>query len=100
MSLNLNAIKDQIETLHKPYQIQLLRILKKHNVNVNENRNGIFFNLAKVNNDTLEDINKYLEYVEQQIEFLDEHEKQKEQYKENYFKKEQHNININKDLTL
>jgi len=98
--MSLVQTKEKIEGLHRPYQIQILRILKKHNVDFNENRNGVFFNLAKLDETTLTDINKYLNYVEQQIDFLSEHEKQKDLYKENYFKNVDHNITINKDLIL
>lgn len=92
--------KEKIESLHRPYQIQILRILKKHNIDFNENRNGVFFNLAKLDEETLSDIDKYLAYVDQQINFLSEHEKQKDLYKENYFKNVDHNLTINKDLIL
>jgi hypothetical protein len=98
--MSLIQTKEKIENLHRPYQIQILRILKKHNVDFNENRNGVFFNLAKLDQATLTDIDKYLSYVEQQINFLSEHEKQKDLYKENYFKNVDHNITINKDLIL
>ena len=92
--------KEKIESLHRPYQIQILRILKKHNVEFNENRNGVFFNLAKLDEDTLTDIEKYLNYVDQQINYLSEHEKQKDLYKENYFKNVEHNTTINRDFIL
>lgn len=98
--MSMFQTKEKIESLHRPYQIQILRILKKHNVDFNENRNGVFFNLAKLDELTLTDINKYLDYVDQQINFLSEHEKQKDLYKENYFKNVDHNITINKDLIL
>jgi len=98
--MSLVQTKEKIESLHRPYQIQMLRILKKHNVDFNENRNGVFFNLAKLNEATLIDIDKYLAYVDQQINFLSEHEKQKDLYKENYFKNIEHNITINKDFIL
>ena len=92
--------KEKIESLHRPYQIQILRILKKHNVEFNENRNGVFFNLAKLDEDTLTDIERYLTYVDQQINYLSEHEKQKDLYKENYFKNVEHNTTINRDFIL
>ena len=98
--MSLIQTKEKIESLHRPYQIQILRILKKHAVDFNENRNGVFFNLAKLEETTLTDINKYLDYVDQQINFLSEHEKQKDLYKENYFKNVEHNLTINKDLIL
>jgi hypothetical protein len=98
--MSLVQTKEKIESLHRPYQIQILRILKKHNVDFNENRNGVFFNLAKLDEVTLMDIDKYLNYVDQQINYLSEHEKQKDLYKENYFKNMEHNVTINKDLIL
>ena len=98
--MSLVQTKEKIESLHRPYQIQILRILKKHNVDFNENRNGVFFNLAKLDEVTLMDIDKYLNYVDQQINYLSEHEKQKDLYKENYFKNVEHNVTINKDLIL
>lgn len=97
--MSLVQLKEKIEGLHRPYQVQILRILKKHNVDFNENRNGVFFNLAKLDEATSSDIVKYLEYVDQQINFLSEHEKQKDLYKENYFKSDEH-VTINKDFVL
>ena len=98
--MSLVQTKEKIESLHRPYQIQILRILRKHNVEFNENRNGVFFNLAKLDEDTVSDIEKYLSYVDQQIDYLSEHEKQKDLYKENYFKNVEHNTIINKDFVL
>ena len=97
---SLVQTKEKIEGLHRPYQIQILRILKKHSVDFNENRNGVFFNLAKLDEPTLTDIEKYLSYVDQQINYLSEHEKQKDLYKENYFKNVEHNTTINRDFIL
>lgn len=95
---NITAIKDKIENLQKPYQIQILRILKNRNIDINENRNGIFFNLAKIDNNTFNEIEKYLSYVEKQIDFLNEHEKTKELYKENYFKNNEYDNTLESSI--
>jgi hypothetical protein len=50
-SLNeLNYIRETIENMSKFYQIEVLRILKKHNedVTLNENKYGIHINLSEI----------------------------------------------------
>ena len=39
------VLRDKIQALDKFHQIEIFKILKTHNVNYTENRNGIFINM-------------------------------------------------------
>ena len=44
---SMQNIKEQIEDLSKIHHIEILRIFKKYpNITLNENKNGIFFNVS------------------------------------------------------
>ena len=67
-------------------QIEILRILNKHDdVIVNENRYGIHVNLSDLNEDVLEQLIQYIQYVNTQEKNLNQDEKQKEDIKNIYF---------------
>jgi hypothetical protein len=85
----LNYIRDSIENMNKFNQIEVLRIMKKHNeVTINENKYGIHINLSELNKDILDEINVYIKYVKTQEITLNSIEQQKEDYKNTYFSKD------------
>ena len=84
-----NYIRDQIEQMPKFNQIEILRLLTKHNeVIVNENKYGIHINLREISNAVLEEITGYIKYVNEQEIDLTSIEKEKEKYKNTYFIKD------------
>lgn len=89
MSINimekLNNIKSLIETLNNSRQLEILRIIVKNKENYTENMNGTFVNLTKLNNKTVEEINKYLKYISDQDLTIEKIEKQKTSFKETFF---------------
>ena len=90
----LNKIRESIENMSKFNQIEVLRILTKHNeVIINENKYGIHINLSELDKPILEELLVYIKYVNTQEIELNNVEKQKQDYKNNYFLKD------NKDNT-
>jgi hypothetical protein len=89
----LNAMCEQIQNMEKFNQVEILKILLKNKVVVNENQYGIHVNLSELNDDTLNDILLYVKYVNTQESYLNNAEKQKEEYKSIFFLKDNKDIN-------
>ncbi len=84
--LNLITIRDSIEKFNKFNQVEVLRILKGHSdVVLNENKNGVYINLADVNEIAVQQLITFINYVNEQEASLDATEKQKETFKNAYF---------------
>jgi len=85
----LNYIRDTVENMNKFNQIEILRILNKHNeVTINENKYGIHINLSELSREIINEINVYINYVKTQEITLNSIEQQKEDYKNTYFTKD------------
>jgi len=85
----LNHIRESVELMSKFNQIEVLRILYSHKeVIINENKYGIHINLTELPNSILNEIKMYIDYVTTQEIQLNEAEKQKEDYKNIYFIKD------------
>lgn len=92
--LQLNRIRETVETMSKFNQVEVLRILTQHkDVIVNENKYGIHINLSELRPQIIEELLVYIQYVNTQEIELNNIEKQKQDYKNNYFLKD------NKDNT-
>ena len=90
----LNSIREQIESMSKFNQIEILRVLTKNkNVIINENKYGIHINLSEVQNSILDELIVYIKYVNTQEIYLNNAEQEKEKYKNTFFLKD------NKDIT-
>lgn len=64
MNKELPFLCKTIENFSKEDQIEILKIISNVNINlVSENNNGTFINMNDLNNDTLLQINNYVEYV-------------------------------------
>jgi hypothetical protein len=83
----LVSMRNYIETIIKIHQVEILRILHRNGVYLNENQNGTHVNLMDLPAPVLEEIRKYLDYVKYQENSLDVDEKQKEEYKNTFFTK-------------
>ena len=86
---DLVDIRNKIELLTNIHQIEILRILNKASIQMNENQYGVHVNLASVNKETISELNAYLKYVTEQELTLSITEQQKDD-----FKKEFKNIHI------
>ena len=90
---NLNSIRVKIEGMSKFNHVEILKILKKHDsVTLNENKYGTHVNLTEVDPNILEELNAYINYVGAQESNLNEMEKQKEEFKNIYFTKDNKDI--------
>jgi ABC-type proline/glycine betaine transport system ATPase subunit len=91
----LDYVRETIENMNKFNQIEVLRIMNKHNeVTLNENKYGVHINLSELKNEIIEELNTYIKYVNTQEVTLLQSEKQKESFKNIYFTKD----NKDKDI--
>lgn len=85
----LNYIRETIEKMNKFNQIEILRILNKHeSVTLNENKYGIHINLSELDKDIINELSLFIKYVTTQEQTLNSIERQKEDYRNTYFSKD------------
>jgi hypothetical protein len=84
----LNYLRESIEGMNKFNQVEILRILYKKNVMLNENKYGVHINLSEMEDDVLEELFLYIKYVNAQESTLSSIEQQKEEYRNTYFSKD------------
>ena len=90
----LNYIRDSIENMNKFNQIEVLRILNRHNdVTLNENKYGVHINLTDLDKNIINELALYIKYVNTQEIALNSIEQQKEDYRNTYFSKDIKDIN-------
>lgn len=82
----LKELKDSIELLSKSYQIEVGRLLLNNDIQIDENKNGIFINLSKVDTPTLIKLKNFLIYANSQEDKLKNIENKQEELKDYYFK--------------
>ena len=85
---NIVQIRDKIESMSKNYQIEVGKILLDNQININENQNGLFINLSDVNEEVMNKMQEFLEYVDLQETHLNVIETAKEGLKDTFFKEE------------
>jgi len=84
----LNYVREQIESMSKFNQIEILRLLSKNkDVTINENKYGIHINLSELDSNMLKDLMIYIKYVNTQESYLNNIEQEKEKYKNTFFLK-------------
>ena len=85
----LNYIRETIEKMNKFNQIEILRIIHKHeNVTLNENKYGIHINLTELDKNIIQEMMLFIKYVNTQEQTLNNIERQKEDYRNTYFSKD------------
>ena len=89
----LMLLKDGIENMPIIHQIEILRILHSKHTQINENKNGVFVNISKINDATLRVLEDYMNYVVQQEKQLNEIEDQKQYLSKEYFDNKTHKDN-------
>lgn len=55
---------ENLRSLTKPEHIEIVRILKKHEIVFSENQNGIFFNVASLPQTVFNDLEKFLHFTQ------------------------------------
>jgi len=89
MEVDLENIKQKVESLAKIHQIEILRILKTSpGIKINENKSGVFVNLAFLPKATIDNLMRYIHYIQEQERTLQTIESQKNTFKTEFFKEE------------
>jgi len=81
----LTIMKNSIENMDKTNQIEVLRLLNNYDVVLNENKNGIYINLSELDENIIDQIDKFVIYIHNQENRLTEEETEKQCYKNIYF---------------
>ncbi len=70
--IELEEIKNKIESMTKIQHIEILKILKKYkNIKLNENKNGIYINISYLPPKIIHDIKTYIKYIDDQTVILE-----------------------------
>ena len=88
----LTKLKNSIEMMDKNNQIEVLRLLHNNHVFLNENKNGIYVNITELDDNILEDIYKFVEYIDKQEDKLNHEETEKQKYKNTFFVNNKDNL--------
>ena len=81
----ISLLRDEIEKLDTNQHLEILKILKKHEITFSENKNGIFVNLNCVNEFILSEIKEYILYLRNQETIINQFEDMKNEVKQEYF---------------
>ena len=82
----LIKIKEKIESMSKKHQIDVLKILNDDEyVTLNENNNGVFINLNKLDINILNNLLEFINYVSKQEKTLNSVETIKQDIEKTYF---------------
>ena len=87
LTTRLQTIKENIESMTKINQTEILRIFQSHKVITNENNNGTFINLTELKSEQLGALEKYIEYVNTQQEQLATIELEQERIEQTFYTK-------------
>ena len=90
----LQKIKEIIEGMNKSYQIEILKLLVNNSAIVSENSNGTFVNLTDLTDIVIIELEKYIEFVNEQQQQLLYIEKEKATIKKEFFKQEKRNVKL------
>ena len=82
----IQELKESIKLLSKSYQIEIGRLLFNNGAQIDENKNGIFINLSKIDAPLLIKLKNYLSYANLQEDKLKNIEIKQEELKDYYFK--------------
>jgi len=84
--IKLNYIRDIIESMNHQNHVDILKILVKYDdVCINSNKSGIRVNLTELKPEVINKLVEYIKYIQAQENVLNIDEKQKENYKNEYF---------------
>lgn len=91
----LLKLKKNIDNLDKQQHIEIGKILKKNNIKLNENNNGIFINLNIISKEVYNEIIEYINFIKSQDLYVNIVEKEKLNLENIYFKNNKDNTTIN-----
>jgi hypothetical protein len=85
-TFELENIKKKIESMNKLHHIEILKILKTcSNIKINENKSGIFVNLSFLPKSILDEIKKYIDYIQVQESSISQLETRCDEFKNTFF---------------
>ena len=61
-NINLDKIRQKIETMNKENHIEIAKLLKEKNIKLTENNNGIFINLTNLSEENIQKF--FIELIE------------------------------------
>lgn len=78
MYKKLEIMKTFIEGLNKSQQVEILKIIKRStSAKINENRNGIYINMSFLEESTISELEKHIQYITDQEVSIETIEAQK-----------------------
>ena len=80
-SITLETLKIKLERLSKFNQIEVLKILSHKLCKLNENKSGIFVNMSFLPDEVIDELEKFVRYVEEQDNTINTIEHKKEEFK-------------------
>lgn len=83
--MDLENLKSKIENMNKQNQLEILKILSTHDTKLNENKSGVFVNLSYLPQTTINAVNDFLKYIDEQEKNLKIVEDQKKEFQDNFF---------------
>ena len=85
--MNFEVIKEKVEKMEKKQHIEILKIIKYKNASlvVNENKGGTWINMSCLSAETIEEITKYIQYIEEQEKSLNQLENEKKELMKTFF---------------
>lgn len=84
---NLKKIKNSIELFNKQQQIDILKLFINNNVNISENSNGSFINLTEIDSTIINELEKYITFINTQNSNLNNFENKKKILENKFFDK-------------
>ena len=78
----LNKIVNNLNTIHHQ---KIFDIVRENNIKFSENRNGVFINLNNLPNIVIDQIKKYIDYVNIQEKNFSNFENIKNEFKKDFF---------------
>ena len=76
----LTELKKKIMSLTQIEYIEIYKIIKNNNEKFSQNKNGVLFNFMKISDKTIEDIKKFIFYIENNNVIHDKNNYMKETY--------------------
>ena len=83
----LKKIKKEIESKTPDHHQKILEIIIKHEINFSENNNGVFLSLNKLPDNVIDEIERYLKYIDEQEKILSTIENTQDGFEKEYFNK-------------
>ena len=81
-------IINKIKLFNKDEEIHILRLIfNQPDINYSENKNGTFFNMNDINQDTLTEVINYIHYVDQKEDDINKIESEMDSYRYNNLNK-------------